>query len=195
MKPNTAELCALMNNCLTMDKLPISNRSQVTKILSKYSTTSPLASTSDVHELISDMRILGSGLLGIMNSKSNRSSQEMRRKNRCVVGKHVLISMGKHGILWIGPSSVIGADADVHITDHISSKHLISNTLIPQKDIINTSGAGDSFCAGLIHHLLSSKGGGGVAANGESSQSMKKAIIAGMTFAEKSLTSLSAIGK
>jgi hypothetical protein len=190
MKPNTAELCALMTKCLTMDKLPISNRSQVTKILSKYSTTSPLTSSIDVNELVSDMRVLGSGLLGIMNSKSNRSSQELRKKSRCVIGKHVLISMGKYGILWIGPSSVIGSDADVHITDHISSKHLISNSPLSQNQIINTSGAGDSFCAGLIHHLLSP-----AAASKDDGSNMKKAIIAGMTFAEKSLTSVSAIAK
>lgn len=184
MKPNTAELCALMAKCLINDKIPITNRSHVSKILSKYGETSPMNSQTSVSELVSDMRILGSGLLSIMNSKSNRPAPEFRKKSRCVIGKHLLISLGKYGILWIGPSSVIGKDADISITDHISSKH-ITNT--PIENIVNTSGAGDSFCAGLISSL--------VAADGSGYGPNLLSIHQGMKYAEKSLISTSAVPK
>lgn len=139
---------------------------------------------NNIYELVSDMRILGSGLLSIMNSKSNRPATELRRKNRCVIGKHLLISMGKHGILWIGPSSIIGRDADISITDHISSKHIVPPSI---DNIINTSGAGDSFCAGLISSLVALDGMG-IGPN-------LRSIENGMKFAEKSLTSVTAIPK
>lgn len=186
MKPNTDELCALMKKCLSHDKLSISNRSHVSRILSKYSTMgmSPINSKTEVSELIADMRVLGSGLLSLMNAKSNRPSPDLRKKNRCVIGKHLFVSMGKYGILWIGSSSVIGKDADIVITDHISSKHL-RNSLIEDGQVINTSGAGDSFCAGVISGLLSSDGKG----VGPSLSSVQN----GMKFAERSLKSVSAI--
>jgi hypothetical protein len=186
MKPNTDELCALMTKCLSNEKLSISNRSHVSRILSKYSAMgmSPLNSNTEVTELISDMRVLGSGLLSLMNAKSNRPSLEFRKKNRCVIGKHLLVSMGKYGILWIGTSSVLGKEADIAITDHISSKHL-RNLSIKDGHVINTSGAGDSFCAGVISGLLSPDGKG----IGPSLSS----VMNGMKFAEKSLNSVSAI--
>jgi hypothetical protein len=193
MKPNTDELCALMTKCLSNDKLSISNRSHVTRILSKYSAlgVSPVNSNIEITELVSDMRVLGSSLLTLMNAKSNRpTSAEFRKRNRCVVGKHLLVSMGRHGVLWIGPSSVLGKDADMAITDHISSKHLRSSSSLfstGAEEVINTSGAGDSFCAGVISGLLSSDGKG----IGPSLSS----VMSGMKFAEKSLKSVSAIPK
>jgi fructose-1-phosphate kinase PfkB-like protein len=186
MKPNAAELCALMNKCITNEKLSISNRSQITKVLSKYSNTESqsLYENKNVQDVISDMRVLGTGLLNIMNSKPNRPAQEFRKANRRVIGKHVLVSMGKYGVIWLGPPSMIGKDADVNISDYISSKY-IPPLVVLEKEIVNTSGAGDSFCAGLIHSLLPGQGTGPTL----------ESIYAGMRYAEQSLQSMSAVPK
>ena len=71
----------------------------------------------------------------------------------------VLVSMGKYGVMWVGPKGVLGKEADAIIDDNVAVK-LVPAIPIAAEKIVNTSGAGDSFCAGLICGLMPGLGAG-----------------------------------
>ena len=67
--------------------------------------------------------------------------------------------MGSEGLLWVGNKGVLGKDADIVIDDISAAKHIPAID-VPLDKIVNTSGAGDSFCAGLICGLMPGLGSG-----------------------------------
>jgi sugar/nucleoside kinase (ribokinase family) len=134
-------------------------------------------SVIDNPQFMTDIRLMGSALLSHM---IRADTSKPRPTQTRITGKHVIISLGKDGVLWLGPVEVIGKGADSQIDDLIACKH-IPVTLI--ENIVNTSGAGDSFCAGLIHGLMPGKG------SGPSIESIKM----GIRYASYSLQSSTAV--
>lgn len=167
--------------CLSREHVQISNRAAIGRVLARGDVLAeglPAASPT----LLSDLRLLAGGLLSVMNSQKDSPVALQGKQGRRVIGKHVIVSMGNLGVLWVGPTHVIGNDADVNLTDAISSRYIPSSR-IPREALVNTSGAGDTFCAGLINSLLPGQG------TGPTLQS----IIAAMKCAEQSLMSQTAV--
>lgn len=167
MKPNTIELCEIMSKCLLNDKYNIPNKIQITKILSNYKNHD-LDEFENKTELLDDMSEIGGALLHLMMMRTNDNKVINNQK-------HLIISMGKLGILWISERSSIGNEADKQITNEISSKFIEMKKI---ENIINTNGAGDSFCVGVIVNIL----------NSSSNNLTIHSIYEGMKYAEKTLT-------
>jgi sugar/nucleoside kinase (ribokinase family) len=107
-----------------------------------------------------DVRILACGLLQLMNPKESNSfgpNLTMDGIHRRIKGKHVIVSMGRNGVLWCGPKDVLGKDADIAIDDSIACKHVPAYPL-GQHEIVHTNGAGDAMGAGIIAALLAKDG-------------------------------------
>ena len=107
------------------------------------------------------------------SSHHSDSAASRRVASSCdVLGRHVLVSMGDRGVLWCTShnspqgtgrdpysQSTYGAYSTHH---HWCNGRTYSFTHIPaiplnvvSTDIFDTNGAGDAFCAGFVHRLLS----------------------------------------
>lgn len=139
----------------------ISNgRTYLKEVIERYDAISHEAdSIPDVKQYLRDIRIMGSALLSYMIHTDSHVKSPSPASNR-VRGKHVLVSMGKLGIMWFGPKEMIGKQADVYFDNFISCKLIPPTQTSNPLKIVNTSGAGDSFCAGVIHGLMPGVGHG-----------------------------------
>ena len=87
---------------------------------------------------------------------------------RCTkgIGKHVLVTMGKEGVLWAGPTVQLnfiepfdgsndrrGTHKAIEIDEFFSWMHLPALS-IEGTTLHNTSGAGDAFVAGVVAHMV-----------------------------------------
>jgi len=77
-----------------------------------------------------------------------------------LLGKHVLVSLGARGAVWAGPiPQANGHNADFF--DSVSQEGIAAKVFpgreVPEENIVNASGAGDTLLAGLLHGLLSGR--------------------------------------
>jgi hypothetical protein len=102
------------------------------------------------------------------SSSSSSSCVTSREGNisSAVLGKHVLVSMGNRGVLWCTSSSGTPetgrtyGSCNTHYMQcngrTYSATHMPAVPLnVVSTDVFDTNGAGDAFCAGFVHHLLS----------------------------------------
>ena len=176
MKPNIMELCEIISKCLLNSNYSVQNKLHIQDILNKYSNDFNIES-QNLPQLLDDMRTLGSTLLELMIQPIENKSNQNRKKSS-FNGKHLIISMGKYGILWIGEKLSLGNEADTLITNQISSKYIEMKKI---ENIINTNGAGDSFCVGVISNIL----------NNHNKGLTIESINEGLKYAERVLTSSS----
>lgn len=193
MKPNVGELCEILSACIASShNYSIPNTIELTNILTKYAKNSISNNQNNNNndhnnnpsQIIDDMRKIGGAVFNLMIQQQPPQQQQSNKEKKLLRnGKHLIVSMGKHGILWIGEKSSLGKDADTQITDRISCKYIQMKEI---KNLINTNGAGDSFCVGVINDILqnSSSNSSSSSSNGLTLNS----IFEGMKFAEKTLT-------
>ena len=183
VKPNVSELFAMTK--LMLEKEVI-RTTTVANIVSAYYNQ-----PGDTKKwTYSDVRGLACSLLTAMNTIPGRGVHVIAPSTKpYVTGKHVIVSMGDMGVLWVGPSNVLGSVADTEVDDYISYKHIPAES-IPCSEIVNTSGAGDSFCAGFINSVLLN--GGERATTGVGGPTVDD-IIAGVRYAGRAIRSSSTV--
>jgi len=138
--------------------------------------------------------LLGADIPACYSSSATADSLEPRFANSSASAstipkhakpKHVLVTLGPLGVLWISssthvlrehvklskdvktgvvPASVAKGITVIEVDDNVSALHIPSCS-INQWEIINTSGAGDTFCGTLLHSV--SAGGAGSASLSE----------------------------
>jgi hypothetical protein len=176
MKPNISELIVLVECCMQKN-LIIRNKASINNVLGRLK-----ASQSNQPVDIASIRILTAGLLHLMIARDkNPMSQEKRMienqltsegRLRRIQGKHILVSMGEAGVLWCGSKHKLMKDPDIAsyqssstltmIDDEIACLHLPAKAISSddmQTHHHHSSGAGDSFCAGLISYLFEGRAG------------------------------------
>ena len=95
----------------------------------------------------------------------NVAASKSDKLEKLVTGKHVIVSLGKRGVLWCGPvSAVCGADLASHqaVSDGslvVDETIFAASVLIPSRpidpaDVVHTNGAGDALCAGIISECI-----------------------------------------
>lgn len=135
--------------------------------------------------MIYDDRILACGLLRVMGSP---------RRERLVEGRHVLVSMGRDGILWAGQRSVLGKDLGVIIVDDdIACKHIPAEALVTDhwstgNESFSTNGAGDVFFGSFVSSLLRSPRGGNLTEGTRMSTAIREGLQAAKSHIMKSLS-------
>lgn len=161
IKPNVTELIKMVTFYVQNNQIH-SNLSNIERVLLK------IRNKIEDEVEISDVKLLGVALFNVMISSGGMKHSDEQS---------VIVSMGENGILWIGATNILTAEVNnfkhhavfteqelrdyqkqlnnkalVVIDDAASVLHLpampISNT-----DIVNTSGAGDTFCGTIVHGL------------------------------------------
>jgi fructose-1-phosphate kinase PfkB-like protein len=170
MKPNVGELISLVSACM-QDGLVTKNKASVQIALE--SCQKHLTAVTQGHaapaDMLTDVRVLAIALLGQMRGSSNIAAVRMVTGEGLphkVMGKHVFVSLGAQGMLWSGPREALlhvragqkiaaptNSKYAVVIVDDLTACKLVPSVPIDPKDIINSNGAGDAFCAGLINAL------------------------------------------
>lgn len=188
IKPNVSELMTMVEECIgrswvTRNKPAVADALQ--RLKAQWHAKADSADTPSGHANsstgsharakvdITDVRILASALQGIM-SAGNPATASTGRPNskgsiltsegvaRKVRGKHVIVSMGSCGVLWVGPKeSVTRSRAAVRhvptpsnqtiidIDDRTAARHFHGH-VIDSENVGDACGAGDAFCAGVI---------------------------------------------
>lgn len=154
IKPNLTELIQLVSYAMQNDFIRTSKATVSTTLANIVSNR------IDNHEQIDlvDIRILTTALYRVMLSKSSG-------KTGIIHGKHVLVSMGKNGVLWCGPLTTLTPEEKVTFTK--SNRLVISGTdncmtchfpaeAIEQSSSMkhSTNGAGDNFCGGYLANII-----------------------------------------
>ena len=94
---------------------------------------------------------------------------------RVVIGKHVIVSLGARGVLWVGPPH--GSDIIIDAAAQPPSLHIPALPLPPGRaGVVNTSGAGDAFVAGMIHHACTGRDGGAGGGRGLTADSLRAGL-------------------
>ena len=117
---------------------------------------------------LKDILVLGKAIYRIMNN-----SKESKSNKKMFLGKHVIVTLGERGVLWCGQKKILNVQKKIDINssthdfdsifcgDDITSSWLhIPAILLPVSTdnsspyVLNTNGAGDAFCAGLIRAII-----------------------------------------
>lgn len=133
IKPNISELAALVNKCIEL---------QLIKCCTGIKNA--LKNTVDNKCGLSDIELLARKLFYFMIGTC--STDTVRKK-------HLIVSMGAHGIMWIrynGVSSLNNLDDNCVLVQSIP----LSRKLSIRSDF---NGAGDAFFAGVLHQLMLSQ--------------------------------------
>ena len=79
-------------------------------------------------------------------TKSNRSNRGSRANTQKtdLLGKHVIVTLGRSGVLWCWFNG----------THPAKWMHFPAISLGGVSTGVNTNGAGDAFCAGVVHRML-----------------------------------------
>jgi hypothetical protein len=143
---------------------------------SNHDSTSPSSSSSSSHN--SNINSNSDSRVRQQTDSSSSSHRSVSAASRgvasscAVLGRHVLLSMGDRGVLWCtSHNSPQGTGRDpysqstygAYSTHHqwcngrtYSFTHIPAIPLnVVSTDIFDTNGAGDAFCAGFVHRLLS----------------------------------------
>ena len=147
---------------------------------SNHDSTSPSSSSSSSHNINSnsnsnsnsDSRVRQQTDSSSSSHHSDGAASRGVASSCAVLGRHVLVSMGDRGVLWCtSHNSPQGTGRDpysqstygAYSTHHqwcngrtYSFTHIPAIPLnVVSTDIFDTNGAGDAFCAGFVHRLLS----------------------------------------
>jgi len=122
-----------------------------------------------------DVRVLAHALVGVLAGAAQGPAPDATSEGRprLIRHKHVLVSMGKLGVLWAAETAAFNkmkpdrtaASRDVVAQSAdglVSSLHVACEPLPPGASV-NTNGGGDAFCAGFIAGIFA-EGGVSVAA-------------------------------
>lgn len=198
MKPNISELIQMVTYCLQND-LITTGKAMISNTLSEIIASRIDQTSVDSIDLV-DVRILAMGLHKVMSrgqrllvkEKGKDGFQPLRVGTNGatlpapVVGKHLIVSLGKRGVLWCGPRIAIqpptertahkarqsgenNKDSEHGVTIVLSEDksfatcHVEALAIDPSR-ITHTNGAGDALCAGIISEIVV-KAKNGVAGN------------------------------
>lgn len=159
LKPNTTELIQMISYVLQNDLLR-SGKATVSSILANIVSNRIVDTDPDQVDLV-DIRVLVTGLYRVLCSGSG-SGTAIQRKGT-VSGKHILVSLGKRGVLWCGPTYCLSPEEKARLIKSnqlvISSSDNSMTCYIPTEPIDksllkDTNGAGDNFCAGVIQAII-----------------------------------------
>ena len=154
----------MTHHCLSYNMLN-SGRALVSNVISNLVANRMDASSQEVD--ITDVRILATALHQVMSSSLGDSNG--LSESKLVKGKHVLVTMGSRGVLWCGPLDAlnaaatqqtdgrrVGAAVVVDESGRTATFYLPAISLGPREatTIINTNGAGDAFCSGLLSKMM-----------------------------------------
>ena len=143
----------MTHHCLSYNMLN-SGKSLVSNVISNLVANRMDASSQEVD--ITDVRILATALHQVMSSSLGDSNG--LSESKLVKGKHVLVTMGSRGVLWCGPLDALNAGAAVVVDEsgRTATFYLPAISLGPREvtAIINTNGAGDAFCSGLLSKMM-----------------------------------------
>lgn len=160
MKPNITEMIQMINYALQSDMIR-SGKATVSSILSNIVSNRIMETDPDQLELV-DIRVLASALYRVLCVGNRNNVSEIVKKGN-VTGKHIIVSLGKRGVLWCGPSCCLASDeksklaksnqlvisaSDNSMTCHVPTEQIEASLL---KD---TNGAGDNLCAGIIQAIV-----------------------------------------
>jgi hypothetical protein len=176
MKPNLTELIQMINYSL-QNGLIKSGKSMVSTIVSNI-VSNRIDSLSTIDDTdISDIRILANALLRVMYHGTPRYTNKQSVSTNytgIVQGKHIIVSLGKRGILWCCPARfltpedrsliaqlypnhdcivVSGDEEQPTVTVHIPVLEVIPGEKMKGN---SSNGAGDAFCAGMLYGIFHS---------------------------------------
>jgi len=109
---------------------------------------------------LTDVRILANALHQVMRSSPEEGG---RSAPKVVAGKHILVTMGSRGVLWCGPVDALnaattqysdGRGAVVVDESGCTATCYLPAVFIPPEAVVNTNGAGDAFCSGLLSKMM-----------------------------------------
>ena len=138
IKPNLSELRVLMTECCLHRDMTVAKKSLIIKALKR----GPLDPSHPNY--LADARILASGLLFIMMNNANGLRMTDISKDgasdRSVMGKHVLVTLGDQGLLWVSSNGeAMGHDGNART----SSKDIV--------ELDDNTYARYSFCRSLFN--------------------------------------------
>lgn len=181
MKPNISELVQMVNFCYQKDLIQ-SGKALVGNTLSSLMTLkvscSNRSQVTNFYDLIdvTDLRILANALYQVLiNSRPKgfgSASIDWKEKYGLIHRKHLIVSLGSRGILWVGPTEIIrkkeepllgliesfienedGSSAVCHLRAHEIAP--VAKAAESSTEVIwHTNGAGDAFCAGVIARMI-----------------------------------------
>lgn len=141
----------------------VENLAQVQSTLATYQKSGAASSQ--------ELRLLGASLLRAMNRHStNTSTVSGTGTPRKLTGKHILVTLGDAGLMWVGPSNVLGQE---HAVDEQVAVAMMPAIKSP---VFSCTGAGDTLLGTVLWGLVNGK-------------SMRASIIAGMEAARMSVAS------
>jgi sugar/nucleoside kinase (ribokinase family) len=117
-----------------------------------------------------DVRVLAHALVGVLAGAAQGSAPDATSEGRprLIRHKHVVVSMGKHGVLWAAQTAAFNKIKTGRTAAHrdvlaqsadglVSSLHVACEPLPPGASV-NTNGGGDAFCAGFIAGVFAEGG-------------------------------------
>jgi hypothetical protein len=156
LKPNEDELRQIMASVLDKYSKEFTRESLFAL---RRALDSPSTGTRDD---LSDLILLGGVLHEVMSVNSLQGSL----KKKIVYGKHVLLSLGRKGIVWFGPKTLMPVapnasfipSAEGSFGLHTHWMHFPAAALpMPRGSaapVLVTNGAGDAFCGGFVSTLI-----------------------------------------
>lgn len=203
MKPNLSELVTMVEHSL--QHRDVREQAALVQIIHSYHRHVPGSRSDDafVQQFgISkhDIEVLLAHMLMLMTDGFQQKSLPVKR----VSGKHIVVSLGKLGVLWAHNNSSLlhqeyaGMLPAGHVSRIVSPEHRGFLAAVQHIDltasaaraesfalsagqIVNsTNGAGDAFCSGMITHIVQAKMGEALLPNLES-------IFCGMRAAKQHL--------
>jgi sugar/nucleoside kinase (ribokinase family) len=129
IKPNQSELSIILN---------FAKRMYGPRVDANYTTIED--------EVLREALVL-QALLKLVSSKEYLVSKD----------KHVLVSLGSRGLLWVGPRHSFLDEADAKHLEGDQAYMFLPSALKPTDVMVNSSGAGDCFLAGVTSGLASNR--------------------------------------
>lgn len=160
MKPNVSELVQMAQYCLS-NNLIVSGKASVARTVSVIVSNRIDQNSQDVD--ISDIRILANAVHSVMCGNNSNVMKSSSGSGKSVFGKHVLVSMGARGVLWVGPSKIMSTgsaalnkSSGIVVDDQMARANVQLPAMpIPEgQRILHTNGAGDALCGGVIAEIV-----------------------------------------
>lgn len=157
MKPNISELIQMASYCLN-NNLILSGKSSVARTVSVIVSNRIDKTAADVD--VSDVRILANAVHSVMCGNTTKPAAP---GGKSVFGKHILVSMGARGVLWVGPSKImslgsasLNKNSGIVVDEQMARANCqLSAMPIPEgQKIVHTNGAGDALCGGVISEIV-----------------------------------------
>ena len=153
----------MTHHCLSCNLLN-SGRALVSNVISNLVASRMDASSQEVD--LTDVRILATALHQVMSSSSSLGDSGGLPESKLVKGKHILVTMGSRGVLWCGPLDALNTATATQQTNGPlnaavvvdesgrTATYYVPAVVIDPKAVINTNGAGDAFCSGVLSKMM-----------------------------------------